>query len=78
MSDPDQPVAANVLAQNFVAGMTAEPDGPWVTQLTRNATDADDGFLRGARFLIHADIIGERRYIFLGYLWHGRRSSPRD
>ena len=36
-----------------VAGMTAEPDGPWVTQLTRNATDADDGFLRGTRFLIH-------------------------
>ena len=83
MSDPDQPVAANVLIELatprvHVAGMTAEPDGPWVTQLTRNATDADDGFLRGARFLIHADIIGERRYIFLGYLWHGRRSSPRD
>ena len=37
----------------YVAGMTAEPNGPWVTQLTRNATDADDGFLRGTRFLIH-------------------------
>ena len=36
-----------------VAGMTAEPDGAWVTQLTRNATDAVDGFLLGTRFLIH-------------------------
>ncbi len=36
-----------------VAGITAEPDGPWVTQLTRNVTDAEDGFLRGARWLIH-------------------------
>ena len=25
----------------------------WVTQLARNATDAEDGFLRGRRFLIH-------------------------
>ncbi len=36
-----------------IAGITAEPDGPWVTQLTRNATDPEDGFLRGTRFLIH-------------------------
>ncbi len=36
-----------------VAGITAEPDGAWVTQLTRNATDAVDGFLLGKRFLIH-------------------------
>ena len=36
-----------------VAGITAEPDGPWVTQLTRNVTDAEDGFLRGTRWLIH-------------------------
>jgi transposase InsO family protein len=36
-----------------IAGITADPDGPWVTQLTRNATDAEDGFLRGTRFLIH-------------------------
>ncbi len=36
-----------------VAGLTAEPDGPWVTQLTRNVTDAEGGFLRGTRLLIH-------------------------
>ena len=36
-----------------IAGLTAAPDGPWVTQLARNAIDPDDGFLRGTRFLIH-------------------------
>ena len=36
-----------------IAGLTAAPDGPWVTQLARNATDPDDGFLCGTRFLIH-------------------------
>ena len=36
-----------------IAGISAEPDGPWVTQLMRNATDAEDGFLRHIRFLIH-------------------------
>ena len=36
-----------------VAGITAAPDGAWVTQLTRNATDAVDGFLLHKRLLIH-------------------------
>ncbi len=36
-----------------IAGITAHPDGPWVTQLARNVTDPDDGFLRSRRFLIH-------------------------
>ena len=36
-----------------IAGISAEPDGPWVTQLMRNATDAENGFLRHIRFLIH-------------------------
>ena len=36
-----------------IAGISAEPDGPWGTQLMRNATDAEDGFLRHIRFLIH-------------------------
>ena len=36
-----------------IAGISAEPDGPWVTQLMRHATDAEDGFLRHRRFLIH-------------------------
>ena len=36
-----------------IAGISAEPDGPWVTQLMRNATDAEDGFLHGMRLLLH-------------------------
>ena len=36
-----------------IAGISAEPDGPWVTQVMRNATDVEDGFLRNMRFLIH-------------------------
>ena len=36
-----------------IAGISAEPDGPWVTQLMRNAPDAEDGFLRHIRVLIH-------------------------
>ena len=36
-----------------IAGISAEPDGPGVTQLMRNATDAEDGFLRHIRVLIH-------------------------
>ena len=36
-----------------IAGISAEPDGPGVPQLMRNATDAEDGFLRHIRFLIH-------------------------
>ena len=36
-----------------VAGISAEPDGPWVTQLMRHAPAAEDGCLRHIRFLIH-------------------------
>ena len=36
-----------------IAGISTEPDGPWVPQLMRNAPDAEDGFLRHIRFLIH-------------------------
>ena len=36
-----------------IAGISAEPDGPWVTQLLRNATAAEDGCLRHIRVLIH-------------------------
>ena len=37
-----------------IAGISAEPDGPGVTQLMRNAPAAEDGFLRHIRVLIHA------------------------
>ena len=36
-----------------IAGISAEPDGPGVPQLMRNATDAEDGCLRHVRVLIH-------------------------
>ena len=36
-----------------VAGMTARPDAAWMTQVSRNLTDAIDGFLVDKRFLIH-------------------------
>ena len=36
-----------------IAGISAEPDGPGVPQLMRNAPDAEDGCLRHIRVLIH-------------------------
>ena len=36
-----------------IAGMSPSPDGQWVTQLARNLTDPESGFLINARFLIH-------------------------
>jgi hypothetical protein len=35
-----------------VAGITAHPDNSWMTQIARNITDMDDGFLRGKRYVI--------------------------
>ena len=32
-----------------IAGITCQPDENWMTQVARNLTDADDGFLRGVR-----------------------------
>ena len=36
-----------------IAGITSEPDAAWMGQMSRNLTDASDGFLTGKRFLIH-------------------------
>jgi putative transposase len=36
-----------------IAGITSEPDSAWMSQVSRNVTDASDGFLTGKRFLIH-------------------------
>lgn len=33
-----------------IAGMSPSPDGQWVTQLARNLTDAEGGFLAGSHF----------------------------
>jgi len=36
-----------------ISGIARSPVGPWMTQIARNLSDFEDGFLRGARFLIH-------------------------
>ncbi len=38
--------------QIHIAGIVPEPEGPWMSQMDRNLTDASDDFLRGCRFLI--------------------------
>jgi len=35
-----------------IAGITASPDGGWIEQIGRNLLDAEEGFLRGKRYLI--------------------------
>src|SRR5579864_391175 len=35
-----------------IAGMTPDPDTPWMMQIARNLKDVDGGFLRGKRYLI--------------------------
>jgi putative transposase len=35
-----------------IAGITRQPHEAWMTQIARNLTDARDGFLRGAQYLI--------------------------
>ena len=36
-----------------ISGIAQQPDGEWMKQTARNLTDADDGFLHEARYLIH-------------------------
>jgi putative transposase len=36
-----------------IAGIASEPDAAWMSQMSRNLTDAADGFLMGKRYLIH-------------------------
>jgi putative transposase len=36
-----------------IAGIVPGPDGEWMKQIARNLTDVDEGFLCGARYLIH-------------------------
>ena len=36
-----------------IAGISSQPEGVWMTQIGRNLSDAEDGFLVGKRFLIH-------------------------
>ena len=36
-----------------IAGILPRPDGVWMSQIARNLTDCEDGFLSGASYLIH-------------------------
>ena len=36
-----------------IAGISRQPDGEWMKQIARNLTDAEEGFLKGTRYLIH-------------------------
>jgi len=36
-----------------IAGVVRQPDGDWMKQIARNLTDAGEGFLRNAQYLIH-------------------------
>jgi len=36
-----------------IAGILPRPNGEWMSQVARNLTDCDDGFLKEARYLIH-------------------------
>jgi putative transposase len=36
-----------------IAGVTREANGPWMSQVARNLSDAAEGFLTGKRYLIH-------------------------
>ncbi len=36
-----------------ISGIVRQPDGDWMSQVARNLTDVDDGFLNGSRYLIH-------------------------
>ena len=36
-----------------ISGIARSPDGAWMSQIARNLTDFEGGFLRRARFLIH-------------------------
>jgi putative transposase len=36
-----------------ISGIVRQPDGDWMKQVARNLTDAGEGFLRDARYLIH-------------------------
>ena len=48
-----------------VAGISAEPDGPWGTQLMRHAPDAEDGCLRHPRqgFFEHPEYLAVRAHL---------------
>lgn len=36
-----------------LAGITPEPNGPWMKQVARNLTAGSAGFLNGYRYLLH-------------------------
>jgi hypothetical protein len=45
-----------------IAGISARSDGLWMNQIARNLTDAEDGLLKGKRYLIHDSRPGSALY----------------
>ena len=43
----------HVATREYIAGLTPHPDEEWMTQIARNVTMADDGFLSSSRYLLH-------------------------
>ena len=56
-----------------IAGMVSEADSAWMSQVSRNVTDATDGFIRGKRFLIH-----DRQSVDRGTAGAGARRRARS
>jgi transposase InsO family protein len=50
------------------AGLTANPEEGWMVRVARNLTDAEEGFLRGKKFLL-MDRDGKFSHAFRATLW---------
>jgi hypothetical protein len=51
MANLGHEVGRGTIANILRAGITPHPDSRWMTQIARNLTDLNDGFLRGKRDL---------------------------
>ena len=60
----------------MIAGIAPEPDGRWMQQTARNPTDADDGFLKGARYTLHCGAVRAFDPGGLPGQGHPARSTP--
>ena len=53
-ADPSTPLHSNLVGVHVqLAGIVEQPHEPWMRQIARNLTDAFDGSLRDATYLIH-------------------------
>ena len=63
-----------------IAGIQVDPAGEWMKQIARNLTDPVNGFLRGAKYLIHDrdPLFTEAADILLSHVGIGRRCLWHD